>query len=251
MPIIAFSLTSDTMPQTDLWEIANYTIKPRLNRVNGVSMVVLQGGDVPEFQIEPDPAKLLQAQVTVSGILRRRLEKQHDRFTGFDRKQSRALLDFGQRPDARSGSDWEHCGPHDSQRRAGADRRHRRRTLIGHAGVHHRDRQRQAGRAAECFPPARQQHVGGVGRGESRARSDPEDASPGHQAADLLRSVGDGARVDQQRAGRHPHRADPGRYHSGSVSAGLGQFARGGAGDSGDDRHYADRAAVDGAEPRI
>src|SRR5947208_17018622 len=68
-PIQAFSLTSDTMAQTQLWELANYTIKPRLNRVNGVSMVVLQGGAVPEFQIEPDPAKLLQAQVTVQGIL--------------------------------------------------------------------------------------------------------------------------------------------------------------------------------------
>ncbi len=32
-------------------------------------MVVVQGGQVPEFQIEPDPAKLLQAQVTVPGIL--------------------------------------------------------------------------------------------------------------------------------------------------------------------------------------
>ncbi len=68
-PIIGYSLTSDTMPQTDLWELANYTIKPRLNRVNGVSMVVLQGGKVPEFQIEPDPAKLVQAQVTVPAIL--------------------------------------------------------------------------------------------------------------------------------------------------------------------------------------
>jgi CzcA family heavy metal efflux pump len=68
-PILAYSLISDTMPQTQLWELANYTIKPRLNRVNGVSMVVLQGGAVPEFQIEPDPAKLLQAQVTVPGIL--------------------------------------------------------------------------------------------------------------------------------------------------------------------------------------
>jgi CzcA family heavy metal efflux pump len=68
-PILAYSLTSDSMPQTQLWELANYDIKPRLNRVNGVSMVVLQGGNVPEFQIEPDPAKLLQAQVTVPGIL--------------------------------------------------------------------------------------------------------------------------------------------------------------------------------------
>jgi CzcA family heavy metal efflux pump len=68
-PILGYSLTSDTVPQTQLWELANYVIKPRLNRVNGVSMVVLQGGQVPEFQIEPDPAKLLQAQVTVPGIL--------------------------------------------------------------------------------------------------------------------------------------------------------------------------------------
>ena len=68
-PILAYSLTSDSMPQSQLWELANYTIKPRLNRVNGVSMVVLQGGRVPEFQIQPDPAKLLEAQVTVPGIL--------------------------------------------------------------------------------------------------------------------------------------------------------------------------------------
>jgi CzcA family heavy metal efflux pump len=68
-PILGYSLTSETMPQTQLWELANYTIKPRLNRVNGVSTVVLQGGSVPEFQIEPDPAKLQQAQVTVPAIL--------------------------------------------------------------------------------------------------------------------------------------------------------------------------------------
>src|ERR1019366_9348133 len=54
MPILAYSLTSDTMSQGDLWELANYSIKPRLNRVNGVSTGVLQGGTVPEFQIEPD-----------------------------------------------------------------------------------------------------------------------------------------------------------------------------------------------------
>ena len=57
------------MPQSQLRELANYTINPRLNRVNGVSMVVLQGRAVAEFQIEPDPAKLVEAQVTVPGIL--------------------------------------------------------------------------------------------------------------------------------------------------------------------------------------
>ncbi len=68
-PIMGYSITSESVPQRALWEMAQYQIKPRLNRVNGVSMVVLQGGQVPEFHIEPDPAKMLEAQVTVPGIL--------------------------------------------------------------------------------------------------------------------------------------------------------------------------------------
>jgi multidrug efflux pump subunit AcrB len=68
-PILGYSLTSDTVPQNKLWEIANYDIKPRLNRLNGVAMVILQGGRVPEFQVSPDPARLLAAGITVSDIL--------------------------------------------------------------------------------------------------------------------------------------------------------------------------------------
>ena len=68
-PIIAYSLYSDTMPQTKLWEMATYEMKPRLNRLEGVSTVIIQGGQEPEFQITPDPAKLLSTGVTVSDIL--------------------------------------------------------------------------------------------------------------------------------------------------------------------------------------
>ncbi len=68
-PVLGYSLTSDKVPQTTLWELANYTMKPRLNRASGVSSVVVQGGQVPEFQIEPDPAKLIEAGVTVPNIL--------------------------------------------------------------------------------------------------------------------------------------------------------------------------------------
>jgi CzcA family heavy metal efflux pump len=68
-PIIGYSLTSDRIPQTTLWELGNYTIKPRLNRATGVSSVVVQGGQVPEFNIQPDPAKMVQAGVTVPNIL--------------------------------------------------------------------------------------------------------------------------------------------------------------------------------------
>src|SRR5271169_3739493 len=68
-PIIGYSLTSDSVPQTKLWEMATYEMKPRLNRLEGVSTVIIQGGQEPEFQITPDPAKLLTASVTVSDIL--------------------------------------------------------------------------------------------------------------------------------------------------------------------------------------
>ncbi len=33
-PILGYSLTSDTVPQTQLWEMATYDIAPRLNRMN-------------------------------------------------------------------------------------------------------------------------------------------------------------------------------------------------------------------------
>ncbi len=68
-PILSFGMTSDSMPSSQLWEIATYQIKPRLNRVNGVSTVLIQGGDVPEYDVVPDPAKLLRAGVTVPDIL--------------------------------------------------------------------------------------------------------------------------------------------------------------------------------------
>jgi len=68
-PIIGYSLTSDTAPQTELWTMATYELKPRLNRLDGVASVVVQGGQEPEFQITPDPAKLLTTGMTVTDIL--------------------------------------------------------------------------------------------------------------------------------------------------------------------------------------
>jgi CzcA family heavy metal efflux pump len=68
-PIIGYSLTSQNVPPTKLWEMATYEIKPRLNRLDGVSTVVVQGGQEPEFYITPDPAKLQLAGITVPDIL--------------------------------------------------------------------------------------------------------------------------------------------------------------------------------------
>src|SRR5215471_18225724 len=68
-PIIGYSLTSDKVPQTDLWEIATYEIKPRLSRLDGVATVLIQGGLEPEIHITVDPALMVRAHTGVSEIL--------------------------------------------------------------------------------------------------------------------------------------------------------------------------------------
>ena len=69
-PILGYALTADdrgkdTVAQTRLWEIATYDLKPPLNRVDGVSTVLIQGGQIPEFHIVPNLARLQAAGVTL------------------------------------------------------------------------------------------------------------------------------------------------------------------------------------------
>jgi CzcA family heavy metal efflux pump len=68
-PIIGYSLTSDTVPLTRLWEIATYDLKPPLNRVAGVSTVTVQGSQVPEFHVIPDLALLQLSGVTIPDLV--------------------------------------------------------------------------------------------------------------------------------------------------------------------------------------
>ncbi|HEX8711821.1 MAG TPA: efflux RND transporter permease subunit [Terracidiphilus sp.] len=68
-PILGYSLTSDTVSQTQLWELATYQLKPPLNRVPGVSTVVVQGGQVPEFHVTPNLALMRNAGVTITDLV--------------------------------------------------------------------------------------------------------------------------------------------------------------------------------------
>ena len=73
-PILGYALTSDnlgaaTIPQTRLWEMATYDLKPPLNRVEGVSTVTVQGGQIPEYHIIPNLARLQNSGVTLTDIV--------------------------------------------------------------------------------------------------------------------------------------------------------------------------------------
>src|ERR1700677_156800 len=74
VPVLGYALTAedrgkDTVSQTRLWEIATYDLKPPLNRVEGVSTVVVQGGKVPEFHIIPDLARLQASGITILDLV--------------------------------------------------------------------------------------------------------------------------------------------------------------------------------------
>jgi CzcA family heavy metal efflux pump len=68
-PILGYSLTSDRLSQTQLWDLATYQLKPPLNRVLGVSTITVQGGKVPEFHLVPNMARMQNAGVTILDLV--------------------------------------------------------------------------------------------------------------------------------------------------------------------------------------
>jgi CzcA family heavy metal efflux pump len=67
-PIIGISLTSSNRDVMDLWETANYQIKPRFLQIPGVAKVDITGGHVPEFHVVVDPLKLQAAHLDLQQV---------------------------------------------------------------------------------------------------------------------------------------------------------------------------------------
>src|SRR5487761_2360733 len=67
-PIIGISLTSSNRDLMDLWETANYQLKPRFLQIPGVAKVELTGGHVPEYHVIVDPLKLQAAHLGLTDV---------------------------------------------------------------------------------------------------------------------------------------------------------------------------------------
>jgi CzcA family heavy metal efflux pump len=67
-PVVGYSLTSDVRSPAELRDIAQYTIRPRLSRLAGVSEVRVQGGDVREYHVIVDAEKLNARKVSLTQI---------------------------------------------------------------------------------------------------------------------------------------------------------------------------------------
>jgi CzcA family heavy metal efflux pump len=67
-PIIGISLTSSNRDLMDLWETANYKLKPLFLQIPGVAKVEITGGHVPEYHVVVDPLKLQAAHLGLQDV---------------------------------------------------------------------------------------------------------------------------------------------------------------------------------------
>ncbi len=67
-PVLAYSLTSDTVSPVKLRDIALYKLRPLLSTVTGVARIGVQGGDTAEYQVVVDPARLMGLGLTVQDV---------------------------------------------------------------------------------------------------------------------------------------------------------------------------------------
>ncbi len=67
--LMIIGLTADTTSMLDLRTLADWTIRPRLLSTGGVAQVAVLGGDVKEYQILIDPARMRHYGVTIDEVL--------------------------------------------------------------------------------------------------------------------------------------------------------------------------------------
>ncbi|MCG5076773.1 efflux RND transporter permease subunit [Paraburkholderia tagetis] len=62
-------LTSKTRSLADLYDIAQWTVKPQLLSARGVADVIVFGGETRQLQIQVDPAKLIRHGVSIQDVM--------------------------------------------------------------------------------------------------------------------------------------------------------------------------------------
>ena len=67
--IMLISMTAKETGAMELRSIADWTVRPRLLGVTGVSQVMVIGGETRQFQVEVDPKKLLDYDLTLEDIV--------------------------------------------------------------------------------------------------------------------------------------------------------------------------------------
>ena len=92
MPIEGYALSSDSLSQSELWELAEYTLKPALLRIAGVSEIQIQGGRRREFQVRLDPAALQGRALSAGDVVNAIRENHKELSAGFTERNHELYL---------------------------------------------------------------------------------------------------------------------------------------------------------------
>ncbi|RYG75140.1 efflux RND transporter permease subunit, partial [bacterium] len=68
-PVVGLTVDSESLTPTELWSLANYTLRPRLARVPGVGRVIVQGGGTPEMEVAVRPAALAATGLSLDDVV--------------------------------------------------------------------------------------------------------------------------------------------------------------------------------------
>ncbi|HEX7129096.1 MAG TPA: efflux RND transporter permease subunit, partial [Rhodanobacteraceae bacterium] len=69
-PVLAYSLRSKTLSPTQLYDLAQYQLRPLVSSVGGVARVDVQGGAVGEYHVDVDADKLRAQGLTMDEVVR-------------------------------------------------------------------------------------------------------------------------------------------------------------------------------------
>ena len=66
--LVKYSLTSNTVPAMDLRTISDWEIRPRILSLGGIASAVSMGGEVKQYQVLLDPARMLAYRVSAEDV---------------------------------------------------------------------------------------------------------------------------------------------------------------------------------------
>lgn len=68
-PVVGLTVNSKSLTPAELWNLATYTLRPRLSRVPGVGRVIVQGGATPEMDVTVRPDALAAAGLSLDDVV--------------------------------------------------------------------------------------------------------------------------------------------------------------------------------------